>query len=1031
MVAQAPMLSSPLKQTNEIDWISPLKQYIRDTYGDDPERYSEECAMLNRLRQDMRGAGKDSAAGRDLLYRYYGQLELLDLRFPVDENHIKISFTWFDAFTHKPTSQYSLAFEKASIIFNISAVLSCHAANQNRSEDTGLKTAYHSFQAAAGMFTYINENFLHAPSTDLSRETVKTLIALMLAQGQEVFLEKQVADGKKVGLLAKLASQASYLYGQALEGVQENVNRAVFERVWLLVTQIKNNHLSSLAQYYQALADNDANAHGIAICRLRVAETLARDANRISNAFPTTVPSTSNLSAETGPALSDSTKRHLSSVQEKLQEFQKDNDFIYHQPVPAEAGLSAIPKLPAAKAIPVSELYQGQDIQRIIGPDIFQRIVPMAVTESASLYDEEKAKLVRAETERVEVANDEMAASLDYLKLPDSLNVLKGGMDQDVTVDEDFRSWCSELAHHEGFSGSFEALDKEKATINGILDGCAKNLDMEESVCEKMRSKYGEDWTQQPSAPLTGSLRQDIKAYRTAVEEAATSDAQLFATFRQFESDFDEMRSAGETDEADVLYQRAMIKAGGSRRGKGGVGSPATPGAEGEGSLIDDDFESGPSVAEQIAQVEELLKRLNMVKRERQQVLKDLKEKIHNDDISSVLILNKKQLANQENLLFKSELEKFRPHQNRLLAANHKQSSLLKDLTRTYNDLLSDKRVRAEQSKYEAFSRQRSSVMSRYRKVFQAFNDLVAGLDRAKTFYHDMQDSADSLKRNVDGFVDSRRGEGAQLLQRIEDKKNGVPQTSNNAGLVDWERERLQQLMDRMSVESPHSTQSPQKPPGRPPLPSYGSGSSMGQSPQQIATQYANIPTPGGQSGFSNLHSPPPNTGYLPRSQSGQPQNGVRHDSYPSASSQMSVGAGGYNPNNYGPVSPPPFQTSFNAGQHQQMQQPGSRQSHGHYFSPPPSQHQSQGPYTPGFGVVGGQQQQGGPRQGSVTQSSLPPGWQPPPPPPGPPPSGQQDFSGLTGGSAYPSGPGGYASSGRPSQGQQGQDPWGGLSGWK
>ena len=95
MTTQIPMISVPLKQTNEIDWIAPLKQYIRATYGDDPERYSEECATLNRLRQDMRGAGKDSAAGRDLLYRYYGQLELLDLRFPVDENHIKISFTWY------------------------------------------------------------------------------------------------------------------------------------------------------------------------------------------------------------------------------------------------------------------------------------------------------------------------------------------------------------------------------------------------------------------------------------------------------------------------------------------------------------------------------------------------------------------------------------------------------------------------------------------------------------------------------------------------------------------------------------------------------------------------------------------------------------------------------------------------------------------------------------------------------------------------------------------------------------------------
>jgi hypothetical protein len=144
----------------------------------------------------------------------------------------------FDAFTHKPTSQYSLAYEKASIIFNISAVLSCHAAHQTRSEDSGLKTAYHSFQASAGMFTYINENFLHAPSTDLSRDTVKTLIQVMLAQGQEVFLEKQIADGKKVGLLAKLASQAAYLYSGAIEGTQENVNKAIFEKVWLLVVQV-------------------------------------------------------------------------------------------------------------------------------------------------------------------------------------------------------------------------------------------------------------------------------------------------------------------------------------------------------------------------------------------------------------------------------------------------------------------------------------------------------------------------------------------------------------------------------------------------------------------------------------------------------------------------------------------------------------------------------------------------------------------------------------------------------------------------
>jgi hypothetical protein len=115
------------------------------------------------------------------------------------------------------------------------------------------------------------------------------------------------------------------------------------------------------------------------------------------------------------------------------------------------------------------------------------------------------------------------------------------------------------------------------------------------------------------------------------VEEASTSDAQLYSTFRQYESDFEEMRSAGETDEADVLYQRAMIKAGAT---KGKSPRPA------EGNLLDDDFIDGPSVADQIASVEELLRRLNLIKRERAQVLKDLKEKVRSLAVKLSLYLN-------------------------------------------------------------------------------------------------------------------------------------------------------------------------------------------------------------------------------------------------------------------------------------------------------------------------------------------------------------------------------------------------------
>ncbi|EEH47139.2 uncharacterized protein PADG_03237 [Paracoccidioides brasiliensis Pb18] len=1032
-MVQSPMISSPLKQTSEIDWIQPLKAYIRQTYGDDPERYSEECATLNRLRQDMRGAGKDSAAGRDLLYRYYGQLELLDLRFPVDENHIKISFTWcallsiypnppskflYDAFTHKPTSQYSLAYEKASIIFNISAVLSCHAANQNRSEDTGLKTAYHSFQASAGMFTYINENFLHAPSTDLSRDTVKTLISIMLAQGQEVFLEKQIADGKKPGFLAKLASQAAYLYSQAVEGVQENVTKGIFEKVWSILVQVKASLLAAVAGYYQAIADDEGTLYGIAIARLLLAEKQTTTALNWAKSFPSSVPASSNLSADTGPILLDTVRRHLTCVQETLATFTKDNDFIYHQPVPSEPTLSTIAKLPAAKAIPVSELYQGQDIQRIIGPDIFQKIVPMSVTESASLYDEEKAKLVRAEAEKVEAANGEMAASLDYLKLPGSLNILKGGMDQEINVDEVFKRWCEELANAPHFREAFNELQDEKISILSVLDQCSKQLDMEESVCEKMRSKYGGDWVQQPSSRLTSTLRSDLRNYRDTIDEASSSDSQLLVNLRQHEADFDEMRSAGETDEADILFQSALIKVGG-KHGKGRYGQGGSPyTAAPEVSLIDDDFEEETSVAEQIARVEELLRKLNLVKRDRNQILKDLKEKVHNDDISNVLILNKKSIANQENQLFQTELEKFRPHQNRLLQANHKQTALMKELTKVYGDLLQDSRVRSEQSKYELLTRHRNSVMSKYKKIYNAFRDISSGLEQAQVFYAEMKDTVDNLKKNVDTFVNNRRSEGAQLLSQIERDKS-----HHQSNHEDREREKLKTLMERLSVET-----TPQSPPTsssktRPSPLKPTSGRSPPIPPIPPTTSHPPNPHPHTQSPAVTYPSFG-TSGIAPPTAANQYIGGQAYTQQPPQAAE------GYNPMAYlyqPPTSPPATQQFFSPTQYG-------------YPNPPPTQ--------PGMT----------PQQQPHASQFMPQGYIPPPPPPRPlqsqsqsqPQPQPQPQPQSQSNPQYPPGGAGYMQ--RPysvvqpqlqppqqGQGQQGQgqgqsnssDPWAGLNAWK
>ena len=862
------------------------------------------------------------------------------------------------------------------------------------------------------MFTYINENFLHAPSQDLNRDAVKTMISITLAQAQESFIEKQVRDGKKPALIAKLASQAHYHYGQAKEGLEAESVKDVFEPVWLKLIQIKTLHFHSLAEYYQALTEDQGNLQGSALARLALAQASNKQAHSFAKSFPSTPPPASNLGSDTKSTMEATTKRLMEMVQEKLTQLSKDNDFIYHQTVPAEAALQPVSKMPAAKAIPVSELYQGQDIQRIIGPDIFQKIVPMSVTESASMYDEEKAKLIRSEAEKVEQANGEMAASLDYLKLPSSLNVLKGGTDQEMSTDPEFERWCREISSHEPFDKAFSQLQRDKAAVLDSLAKSSKQLDMEESVCEKMRSKYGGEWTQQPSSRLTSTLRSDIKNYRDTVDEAAGSDTQLSGTARQYDTEFEEMRGASERGEADVMFQSALIKAG-SKSEK----------SRQEGNLLDEDYsEGGPSVGDQILKVEDLLKKLNLVKRERMQVLKDLKEKVHTDDISNMLILNKKAIANQENQLFQAELEKFRSHQNRLISTVHKQSSLLKELTKTYGDLLQDKRVRSDQQKYDSIQKSRNTVLHRYRKVFNAHEDLIQGLMRAQGFYNEMKESVDSLEKNVETFVSNRRAEGAQLLSQIEQLKSSAA-----GGQAAAEQKRMQELMERLSMDPKSTSPSQGRPPTIPPMPSKSPNPVRGYSSNadpRFTIPPRDSPAPVGMNGYSMQAHTSPTTQHAQNTspiESQQPQpnyaqgaaaplnTGYNPMMYPERQITSPITPNVQQPHQaFTPItSPPPGQMNAffpqshpaQAGQPQSTVQPMNFTSptnqHAHYSFPTYQQgHQTQP--SPGY-------------QSFQTAYGMPQNYVPPPPPPGPPGGGSTTQYPQNTGQVFPSGPGGYA----------------------
>ena len=135
--------------------------------------------------------------------------------------------------------QTSLAYEKASIIFQIAATHSAIAAAQSRSDPEGLKRAFYYFRCSAGMLTYINDNFLHAPSTDLSREVIKFLVGIIAAQATEVFWEKCRDEKAGNNLVSKVASQAASMYVALSEEVKEFMGKGIFDRNWVTVIQVR------------------------------------------------------------------------------------------------------------------------------------------------------------------------------------------------------------------------------------------------------------------------------------------------------------------------------------------------------------------------------------------------------------------------------------------------------------------------------------------------------------------------------------------------------------------------------------------------------------------------------------------------------------------------------------------------------------------------------------------------------------------------------------------------------------------------
>ncbi|XP_061077934.1 rhophilin-2 isoform X1 [Conger conger] len=257
-MSNIPLIPLGLKETKDVDFSVPFKDFILEHYSEDGTNFEEEIADLMDLRQACRTPNR-SEAGIELLSSYFSHLSLLENRFFSPTRQMGIFFTWYDSFTGVPVCQQNISLERASMLFNMAALYSQIATRCNRQTRTGLVDAINAFQKAAGVLNHLKETFTHTPSYDMSPAMLSMLIKMLLAQSQECLFEKTALPGIRNEFLSllKMAQEAAKV-GDTYDLLHQSmIQTPIKDNVpffWSTMAQVKTNHYRSLAHYFVATA---------------------------------------------------------------------------------------------------------------------------------------------------------------------------------------------------------------------------------------------------------------------------------------------------------------------------------------------------------------------------------------------------------------------------------------------------------------------------------------------------------------------------------------------------------------------------------------------------------------------------------------------------------------------------------------------------------------------------------------------------------------------------------------------------------
>ncbi|KPJ07130.1 Tyrosine-protein phosphatase non-receptor type 23 [Papilio machaon] len=729
-VPKLPLISFELKVSPENTHFGPkLKQYIAEAYREDPDSYANEIHQLEGLRSAAVRATID-AAGLSSLNRYFCQLRAMQSRFPMAKGQpVACTFAWKDLYANMSCSLADIRFEMASILYNIGALHTQLGAAEARTTPDSLKAACTHYQQAAWAFSHLKEQFPQPPGADVSSEILSLLQEICFAQAQECILNKSIQDTRKPSVIGAVATQVLLFYKNSLahlgpstgtDNIHEIIGTKLYNQ-WHRYLSFKAAYIGCIVCLYQGLNAEEQQKFGERVAFYQQSVDKLAEVRKLAK-YIEPVQVTQEALTFTNDV-----------VEGKRKAAKNENEFIYHEEVPEKDLLMDLKPACLVKAVPIN--FNDPEIS---GTDIFSRLVPMGAHEAASLYSEEKAKLLRLVVSQVDAKNTELTEFMSSLQI-DQLEVL----DSDQKIPQEIVDRCAAMnAKTEIIQSLVDSMNNLAEVISDVEHSLSeiKAIIQEETLKEK---EYQKVMGPRPPSIVQTEISREFHKYQEAHTRTNESNQVLHKAMTLHIANLKLL-----SQPLDVLQAKI----------------PSIDNIEG----LDRDT---------MKEMRRVVGKAREMQTQRDALVQQLRAALTADDVTAKLLARTNDSADD---IFREEIEKHAPKVKIIEQNLAAQENIINKLTTLYATYAESRRLLAD------VLRKRDGLINALVTSYDAYEELLGKSQKGLEFYRKMSHNVTQLLARLRSTCQVLQEERQQMLANQNNKAvSGTPASIASAKIPD------------------------------------------------------------------------------------------------------------------------------------------------------------------------------------------------------------------------------------------------------